>query len=116
MKFGLIIKVLIGLMCASALYAFICSILQDRKANRLSEWVQKHYPDIWKSLPWIFRKLIKRDAALRRINHFNLIRDKVFEENYAAVRYYDRHILLSIFAGLAFLGIAVLLGYVKELK
>ena len=114
MNFGLIINVLIGLMCVSALYAFICLILQDRKAKRLSGWVQKHYPDIWKSLPWILRKLIKRDAALRRINYFNLIKDKVFDKKYTAVRYHDRHILLGIFAGLVFLGIALLLGYVRK--
>ena len=114
MKFGLIIKILIALMCASTLYAFICSILQDRKANRLSGWVHKHYPDIWKSLPWILRKLIKRYGALRQINHFNLIKDKVFDERYAAVRYYDRHILIAIFAALVFLGIVLLLGYVRK--
>jgi hypothetical protein len=95
--------VLFGIAVLCGLYSISCSILQEIKARKLARWVKEQYPDAWKSLPWILRTIIRAEVGLRQIQQSQLVNDAVFNEGYAAVQKYNRHVWLSLLSSLVLL-------------
>ena len=95
--------ILFGIAVLSGLFSISCSNLQEIKARKLARLVKEQYPDVWKSLPWIYRRIMKAEFGLRQIHQSQLINDSVFNEGYTAVQKLNRHIWLSLLCSIVLL-------------
>jgi hypothetical protein len=106
----LILKTFVVMTVACTIYSFIYSILRDRKIREVSNWVKQTYPEVWNSLPWGLRNLV-RYAALMRITDFQLINDKNYDERYAIVQRYNRLMFSGIGIGLCIFVLMLIISY-----
>lgn len=83
--------------------------MQEMKARKLRRWVKERHPGAWNSLSWLVRNIIRADFGLQRIHRAKLIDDAYFEERYADVQKYNKHIWLSLLGSLILLIIVGLL-------
>ncbi|NIP38734.1 MAG: hypothetical protein GWO07_08340 [Candidatus Dadabacteria bacterium] len=94
------IKVSIIVMAISVIYAYIQQIKKDNRAEKLELWVKDNYPDIYKTLPWFQRKLLKSEVSLVIINTKKLIDDNDFYEMYRQVKSFDKKIYIGVAIGI----------------
>jgi hypothetical protein len=94
---------LFGIAVLSVSYSIICSFLQERKGKKLLRWVKMQYPEMWKSIPWALRYIVTSDIGLRRIQRAQQIDNAFFNEEYVAIKKYNKHIWLSLFCSGALL-------------
>lgn len=86
---------LLGIAMLLLFYAIICSYMQECKGRELLRWVKTQYPEVWISTPWILRHIVTSYMGLLRIHRAKQIDNAFFNEEYAAVRKYDKRIILS---------------------
>lgn len=84
-------------------YAIICSYLQECKGKKLLRWLKIQYPEVWISIPWALRHIVTSNTGLLRIHRAQQVDNAFFNEEYAAIRKYDKRIILSLFCSGALL-------------
>ena len=95
------IPVLLGIAAIAAFWMFIWKTKTERRATRLINWVWENYPQSWAALPWLYRNVL-RERGLAELARRKSIGDPHFQQEFAAIQPFRRHILIAgIIAGTA---------------
>lgn len=105
------IKVLISVSAVSIVYAYIQHIKKDNKAGNLEKWVRDKYPEIYDSLPWVHKTLLKSEVSLNIINNKKLIDDSDFNFMYKELKVFDKKFYISLAIGILGLTITFVTSY-----
>jgi len=90
----------ISVSTVSIVYAYIQHIKKDNKAGNLEKWVRDKYPEIYKDLPGVHRKLLKSEVSLNIINNKKLIDDSDFELMFKELKAFNKKLYISLAIGI----------------
>jgi hypothetical protein len=95
---------LLLLAAALVLYAWWLSARQARRFRDFALWVEDHYGERWRALPWTSRKL-NRNGAIEQLRRNGLNDDPQFMARYRQDKMVRRPQVVAVLAGMAAIGL-----------
>jgi hypothetical protein len=93
------IKILISVASISLVYAFACEIRLSRKAQTLSNRLQKEHPGLWSKLHFIARNWHGGLPGLKLLYRKNAIDSSSFDQQYEEIHSIERQLIWGIVLG-----------------
>lgn len=100
------IRFLLAIAAVAALWMFICKTKSERRTTKLIDWIWQNHREIWAELPWYYR-IMFRERGFAELARRNAISDPHFEQEFAVIAPYRRHIVIS--GSIAAVAIALIL-------
>ena len=102
------IKILISLSCISIVYAFVCDIIMQHKARKLSKWIQKERPELWSELNFLVKRMRGGQPGLNLLYRQKAVGLPIFDQNYEQLISIQKKTLWGIGIGAVCIGLVII--------